>query len=162
MHLLLEHLQCWWDSRRQPFPLIVAKWHIKCCEHGGHFIQLDIYVAHSLLSGSGTPCTRALVGCTPSHHRGISSNYQICHWLHYRPAIDLSCLVNLPHSSHIHTHTHTHSSCLRYYCVDDLVEVVEEQLAKLKDEHHPICRVPVITSLDEEHLIVSTSSKVCP
>ena len=96
MHLLLEHLQCWWDSRRQPFPLIVAKWHVKCCEHGGHFIQLDIYVAHSLLSGSGTPCTRALVGCTPSHHRGISSNYQICHWLHYRPAIDLSCLVNLP------------------------------------------------------------------
>ena len=50
---------------------------------------------------------------------------------------------------------------LRYYCIDDLVQVVEEQLAKLKDEHHPICRVPVITSLDEEHLIVSTSSKVC-
>jgi len=47
----------------------------------------------------------------------------------------------------------------KYYCIDDLVEVVEEQLAKLKDEHHPICRVPVITSLDEEHLIVSTSSK---
>ena len=50
---------------------------------------------------------------------------------------------------------------LRYYCIDDLIQVVEEQLAKLKDEHHPICRVPVITSLDEEHLIVSTSSKVC-
>ena len=47
----------------------------------------------------------------------------------------------------------------RYYCIDDLVDAVEEQLLKLKDEHHPICRVPVITSLDEEHLIVSSSTK---
>ena len=48
----------------------------------------------------------------------------------------------------------------RYYCIDDLVEATEKQLAKLKEEHHPICRVPVITSLEEEHLIVSSSAKV--
>ena len=48
----------------------------------------------------------------------------------------------------------------RYYCIDDLVEATGKQLAKLKEEHHPICRVPVITSLEEEHLIVSTSAKV--
>lgn len=57
-------------------------------------------------------------------------------------------LINLPPP-------HPH----RFYCIDELVEAVETQLAKLKDEHQPICRVPVITSLDEEHLIVSTTTK---
>ena len=37
---------------------------------------------------------------------------------------------------------------------------MDNQLAKLKDEHQPICRVPVIASPEEEHLIVSTSTKV--
>ena len=55
--------------------------------------------------------------------------------------------------------THLLLSPQRYYCIDDLVDAVEEQLLRLKDEHHPICRVPVITSLDEEHLIVSSSTK---
>ena len=48
----------------------------------------------------------------------------------------------------------------RFYLIDDLTDGVERQLAKLKDEHEPLCRVPVITSLEEEHLIVSTSTKV--
>ena len=48
----------------------------------------------------------------------------------------------------------------RFYLIDDLTDGVERQLAKLKDEHEPLCRVPVITSLEEEHLIVSTSAKV--
>ena len=48
----------------------------------------------------------------------------------------------------------------RYFLIDDLADAVEVRLAKLKDEHEPICRVPVITTLEEEHLIVSTSGKV--
>ena len=51
-------------------------------------------------------------------------------------------------------------SVCRYYLIDDLADAVERQLAKLKDEHEPFCRVPVITSPEEEHLIVSTASKV--
>ena len=42
----------------------------------------------------------------------------------------------------------------------DLVEQLEEQLERLRDDYHKICRVPVITSLDEETRIVSTSMKV--
>ena len=42
----------------------------------------------------------------------------------------------------------------------DLVEQLEEQLERLRDDYHKICRVPVITSLDEETRIVSTSVKV--
>ena len=48
----------------------------------------------------------------------------------------------------------------RFYLIGDLTDAVELQLDKLKDEHEPICRVPVITSLEEEHLIVSSSIKV--
>jgi BTB/POZ domain-containing adapter for CUL3-mediated RhoA degradation protein len=47
----------------------------------------------------------------------------------------------------------------RFYLIDDLTDAVELQLEKLKDEHEPLCRVPVITSPEEEHLIVSTSCK---
>lgn len=42
----------------------------------------------------------------------------------------------------------------------ELVEQLEEQLERLRDDYHKICRVPVITSLDEETRIVSTSMKV--
>lgn len=49
----------------------------------------------------------------------------------------------------------------RYYCIAELVEQLEEQLERLRDDYHKICRVPVITSLDEETRIVSTSMKVC-
>lgn len=49
---------------------------------------------------------------------------------------------------------------LRYYCIAELVEQLEEQLERLRDDYHKICRVPVITSLDEETRIVSTSMKV--
>ena len=48
----------------------------------------------------------------------------------------------------------------RYYCIAELVEEVEEQLERLRDDYHKICRVPVITSLEEETRIVSTSMKV--
>ena len=42
----------------------------------------------------------------------------------------------------------------------ELVEQVEEQLERLRDDYyHKICRVPVITCLDEETRIVSTSVK---
>ncbi|XP_019854127.1 PREDICTED: BTB/POZ domain-containing adapter for CUL3-mediated RhoA degradation protein 3-like [Amphimedon queenslandica] len=47
----------------------------------------------------------------------------------------------------------------KFYLIDDLSDAVELQLAKLKDEYEPGCRVPVITSPEEEHLIVSSSSK---
>lgn len=50
---------------------------------------------------------------------------------------------------------------VRYYCIAELVEQLEEQLERLRDDYHKICRVPVITSLDEETRIVSTSMKVC-
>lgn len=48
----------------------------------------------------------------------------------------------------------------RYYLIDELVEAVEKRLMRLKEEHQPLCLVPVITSLEEAHQIVSTSSKV--
>ena len=48
----------------------------------------------------------------------------------------------------------------RYYCIAELVEQLEDQLERLRDDYHKICRVPVITSLDEETRIVSTSMKV--
>lgn len=47
----------------------------------------------------------------------------------------------------------------KYYLIDDLVEAVEKRLMRLKEEHQPLCLVPVITSLEEAHQIVSTSSK---
>ena len=46
--------------------------------------------------------------------------------------------------------------------MDDLVEQLEEQLERLQDDYHKICRVPVITSLEEETRIVSRSNKVNP
>jgi BTB/POZ domain-containing adapter for CUL3-mediated RhoA degradation protein len=48
----------------------------------------------------------------------------------------------------------------KYYCIAELVEQLEDQLERLRDDYHKICRVPVITSLDEETRIVSTSMKV--
>lgn len=47
----------------------------------------------------------------------------------------------------------------RYYLIDDLRVAVEKQLVKLGDDAHPISRVPVITCLDEERKIVTSSSK---
>ena len=47
----------------------------------------------------------------------------------------------------------------RYYLIDDLRLAVEKQLSKLEDDSHPISRVPVITCLDEERKIVTSSSK---
>ena len=52
------------------------------------------------------------------------------------------------------------SDLTRFYLIDDLADAIENQLSKLKDEHEPMCRVPVITSPEEEHLIVSSSCKV--
>lgn len=49
--------------------------------------------------------------------------------------------------------------CCRYYLIDDLILAVQKQLDKLGDDSHPISRVPVITGLDEERKIVSSSSK---
>lgn len=43
--------------------------------------------------------------------------------------------------------------------IDDLIAAVETQLAGLRDDSHPVSRVPVITCLDEERKIVSSSNK---
>lgn len=48
----------------------------------------------------------------------------------------------------------------KYYLIDSLVQILERKLSKLDEEYHPLCQVPVITGLDEEHQIVSTSLKV--
>lgn len=47
----------------------------------------------------------------------------------------------------------------RYYLIDDLRSAAEKQLAKLVDDAQPISRVPVITCLDEEKKIVTSTSK---
>ncbi len=47
----------------------------------------------------------------------------------------------------------------RDYLIDDLIEAVDKQLSKLRDDTHPISRVPVITCVDEERKIVSSSNK---
>lgn len=48
----------------------------------------------------------------------------------------------------------------KYYLIDQLVSQCEALLAKKKQQHDPICRVPLITSTKEERLLVSTANKV--
>ena len=47
----------------------------------------------------------------------------------------------------------------KYYCIEQLVELCEKALQKKKEEHDPICRVPLITSAKEERQLV-TGKKV--
>jgi len=47
----------------------------------------------------------------------------------------------------------------RYYLIDGLRQQLETHLQDL-DEQLPICRVPVITSIEEEQKILSKSNKV--
>ena len=47
----------------------------------------------------------------------------------------------------------------KYYCIEQLVEICEKALEKKKEEHDPICRVPLITSSKEERQLV-TGKKV--
>lgn len=47
----------------------------------------------------------------------------------------------------------------KYYCIEQLVEMCEKALEKKKEEHDPICRVPLITSSKEERQLV-TGKKV--
>ena len=47
----------------------------------------------------------------------------------------------------------------KYYLIEQLVEMCEKALEKKKEEHDPICRVPLITSAKEERHLV-TGKKV--
>ena len=47
----------------------------------------------------------------------------------------------------------------KYYLIEQLVEMCEKALEKKKEEHDPICRVPLITSAKEERQLV-TGKKV--
>lgn len=47
----------------------------------------------------------------------------------------------------------------KYYLIEQLVELCEKALEKKKEEHDPICRVPLITSAKEERQLV-TGKKV--
>ena len=48
----------------------------------------------------------------------------------------------------------------KYYLIEQLVDLCEKALEKKKEEHDPICRVPLITSAKEERQLV-TGKKVC-
>lgn len=47
----------------------------------------------------------------------------------------------------------------KYYLIESLAELCEKALEKKKEEHDPICRVPLITSSKEERQLV-TGKKV--
>lgn len=46
----------------------------------------------------------------------------------------------------------------KYYCITELADYSE--IALMKKEPEPICRVPLITSQKEEQLLISSSTKV--
>lgn len=48
----------------------------------------------------------------------------------------------------------------KYYCIEQLVELCEKALQKKKEEHDPICRVPLITSAKEERQLVTGKKPV--
>jgi len=52
-----------------------------------------------------------------------------------------------------------YSVICRYYLIDGLTQQLETHLQDL-DEQLPICRVPVITCIEEEQKILSKSNKV--
>lgn len=50
---------------------------------------------------------------------------------------------------------------VKYYCIADLIESCEMALMKREREAEPICRVPLITSQKEEHILINSTAKVC-
>ncbi|CAH3039364.1 unnamed protein product [Porites evermanni] len=48
----------------------------------------------------------------------------------------------------------------KYYLIEQLVELCEKALEKKKEEHDPICRVPLITSAKEERQLVTGKKPV--
>jgi BTB/POZ domain-containing adapter for CUL3-mediated RhoA degradation protein len=49
---------------------------------------------------------------------------------------------------------------VKYYCIADLIESCEMALMKREREAEPICRVPLITSQKEEHILINSTAKV--
>ncbi|XP_020708177.1 BTB/POZ domain-containing adapter for CUL3-mediated RhoA degradation protein 3 [Athalia rosae] len=47
----------------------------------------------------------------------------------------------------------------KYYCISELAESCEQALQRKEREAEPICRVPLITSQREEHLLISNTTK---
>lgn len=48
----------------------------------------------------------------------------------------------------------------KYYCISELSESCDQALKKLEREAEPICRVPLITSLREEQILINSTLKV--
>jgi BTB/POZ domain-containing adapter for CUL3-mediated RhoA degradation protein len=48
----------------------------------------------------------------------------------------------------------------QYYCMQELVEIVDAQVKKSFEELEPICKVPLITSQREEQILISSTTKV--
>lgn len=48
----------------------------------------------------------------------------------------------------------------KYYCISELSESCDRALKKLEREAEPICRVPLITSLREEQILINSTLKV--
>lgn len=48
----------------------------------------------------------------------------------------------------------------KYYCIQELADACDQALVKKKErEAEPICKVPLITSLKEEELLISSTTK---
>ncbi|CAH0395048.1 unnamed protein product [Bemisia tabaci] len=47
----------------------------------------------------------------------------------------------------------------KYYCISELSESCDQALKKLEREAEPICRVPLITSLREEQILINSTLK---
>lgn len=48
----------------------------------------------------------------------------------------------------------------KYYCIAELAESCEKALPKKERDVDPICRVPLITSVREEQVLIGASTKV--
>lgn len=63
----------------------------------------------------------------------------------------------LPHSRHDLEELHAEA---KYYLVSELVDKCQKALKLKKDEHFPVCRIPVITSPREAKLLIAKTRKV--
>lgn len=48
----------------------------------------------------------------------------------------------------------------KYYCVTELAESCEKALMRKDRDLEPICRVPLITSVKEEQVLIGSTQKV--